>query len=168
LHWRGAHPLAETVRAFERLQADGKIRHWGVSNFDTDDMAELWEVAGGGACATNQVLYNVQTRGPEWDLMPKLKARDVPLMAYCPIAQGALPTGTALDEVGTRHGVDRYVVALAWLLAHGGVIAIPKAVRPAHVEANAKARELRLSPEDLALIDRDFPPPTRKEPLAIV
>ncbi|TVQ34923.1 MAG: aldo/keto reductase [Geminicoccaceae bacterium] len=167
LHWRGAYPLAETVRAFERLQADGKIRHWGVSNFDTDDMEELWDLAGGSACAANQVLYNVAVRGPEWDLMPKLKAKDVPLMAYSPVQQGSLRAGTALDAVAERHGVDAYAVALAWLLAHGGVIAIPKAVRPDHVMANAKALELRLSADDLALIDRDFPPPSQKEPLAL-
>ncbi len=168
LHWRGAYPLAETVRAFERLQADGKIRHWGVSNFDTDDMAELWDVEGGAACATDQVLYNVGRRGPEWDLLPKLKARDVPAMAYSPIEQGRLAAGTALDAVAARHGIDRFAVALAWLLAHPGVIAIPKAVTPDHVAANAKARDVRLTAEDLEAIDADFPPPRRKRPLEML
>ena len=168
LHWRGSYPLAETVRAFERLQADGKIRHWGVSNFDTDDMAELWDLAGGDACATDQVLYNVGRRGPEWDLLPKLKAKDVPVMAYSPIEQGRLPGGTALDRVAAAHGVDRYAVALAWLLAHGGVIAIPKAVTHDHVAANARVLGLKLTPDDLAQIDRDFPPPTRKRPLEML
>ncbi len=168
LHWRGSYPLAETARAFERLQADGKIRHWGVSNFDTDDMAELWDLAGGDACATDQVLYNVGRRGPEWDLLPKLKAKDVPVMAYSPIEQGRLPGGTALDRVAAAHGVDRYAVALAWLLAHGGVIAIPKAVTHDHVAANARVLGLKLTPDDLAQIDRDFPPPTRKRPLEML
>jgi diketogulonate reductase-like aldo/keto reductase len=168
LHWRGSYPLAETVRGFERLLADGKIRRWGVSNFDTDDMAELWDLAGGEACATDQVLYNLSRRGPEWDLLPKLKVKDVPVMAYSPIEQGRLAKRPALDEVARRHGVDAFAVALAWLLARDGVIAIPKAVRLPHVEANAKARDLRLTPEDLAAIDTAFPPPTRKRPLEML
>ena len=168
LHWRGSQPLAETVAAFTRLQEAGKIRHWGVSNFDTDDVEELWALPGGRACATNQVLYNVVHRGAAFDLLPWQRERGVPLMAYSPIEQRRLPKGTALDAIGERHGVDAVAVALAWLLAQDGVVAIPKAVHPEHVEANARAADLVLTADDVAAIDRVFPPPTRKRPLAML
>ena len=168
LHWRGAYPLAETVAAFERLQRDGKIRHWGVSNLDADEMAELAAEPGGAACAANQVLYNPQRRGIEWDLLPWCREHGVPVMAYSPIEQGRLPTGGALGEIARAHGCSAFQVALAWVLAQPGVLAIPKAARPEHVEANARAAELSLSPAELALIDRSFPPPTKKRPLAML
>jgi diketogulonate reductase-like aldo/keto reductase len=165
LHWRGAHPLAETVAAFERLRAAGKIRHWGVSNFDTDDMTELAGVADGGRCATNQVMYNLQRRGIEWSLLPWCRGRGLPVMAYSPIEQGRLGRHPALDAVAEAHGVGAYQVALAWMLARPGVIAIPKATALDHVEANRKALDLALTAEDLARLDQAFPPPRRKQPL---
>ena len=168
LHWRGAHPLAETVAAFERLQRDGKIRYWGVSNLDADEMGELAAVPGGGACAANQVLYNPQRRGIEWDLLPWCRERGVPVMAYSPIEQGRLPTGGALGEIARAHGCSAFQVALAWVLAQPGVLAIPKAARPEHVAANARAAAIALSAAELAMIDRSFPPPTRKRPLAML
>lgn len=166
LHWRGRYPLAETVEAFEALREAGKIRHWGVSNLDTDDMEELAGVS--GDCAANQILYNVTRRGVEFDLLPWCARNAVPVMAYSPIEQGRLPAGGALDAIGKRHGVDRFAVALAWVLRQPGVIAIPKAVRPEHVDANRKAADLVLTAEDLAEIDRAFPPPRRKQPLAML
>ena len=168
LHWRGAHPLAETVAAFERLQRDGKIRHWGVSNIDADEMEELAAEPGGAACAANQVLYNPQRRGIEWDLLPWCRERGVPVMAYSPIEQGRLPTGGALGEIARAHGCSAFQVALAWVLAQPGVLAIPKAARPEHVAANARAAAIALSAAELAMIDRSFPPPTRKRPLAML
>jgi diketogulonate reductase-like aldo/keto reductase len=168
LHWPGSIPLAETVAGFEALARAGKIRHWGVSNFDTGDMEELFAVPGGNACATNQILYNLSRRGPEHDLMPWLAARGVPAMAYSPIEQGRLPTAGVLGEIGRRHGRGPFQVALAWVLAQPGVVAIPKAARPEHVDANAKALDLELTAEDLAAIDREFPPPRRKTPLAML
>jgi diketogulonate reductase-like aldo/keto reductase len=165
LHWRGSHPLAETVDAFEALRRAGHIRHWGVSNLDTSDMEELWRVADGRNCAANQILYNLTRRGPEYDLLPWCQERGVPVMAYSPIEQGRLPEGGALAEVAARHGVDRFTVALAWLLARPGVIAIPKSARLEHVTANRRALDLVLTSEDHGMLDAAFPPPTRKRPL---
>jgi diketogulonate reductase-like aldo/keto reductase len=163
LHGRGGHPLAETVAAFERLRRDGKIRHWGVSNLHLDEMAELLAVPSGARCATDQVPYNPSRRGIERDLLPWCRERGVPVMAYSPLEQGRLPTGGVLGEVGRRHGRSPFQVALAWVLAQPGVVAIPKAARPEHVEANAKALELELTPDDLAAIDRSFPPPAGQQ-----
>jgi diketogulonate reductase-like aldo/keto reductase len=168
LHWRGARPLAETVAAFERLRREGKIRHWGVSNLDKGEMEELSGVPGGRRCATDQVLYNPSRRGIEWDLLPWCREHGMPVMAYSPIEQGRLPTAGVLGEIGRRHGRGPFQVALAWVLAQPGVVAIPKAVRPEHVEANANALDLELTAEDLAAIDREFPPPRRKTPLAML
>ena len=164
LHWRGSHPFEDTIAGFEALQAAGKIRHWGVSNLDTDDMEELLE-AGGRACAANQVLYNPGRRGPEFDLFPALRQQGIPVMAYSPIEQARLPRGGALGKVAAKHGVDPYQVALAWVMRAGDVIAIPKASRPEHVRANVESAALRLDADDLAAIDADFPPPRRKRPL---
>jgi diketogulonate reductase-like aldo/keto reductase len=168
LHWRGSVPLAETVHAFERLQRDGKIRHWGVSNFDAADIDELWRTPGGRGGAANQVYYSASRRGVEFDLLPRQRERGLPLMAYCPLDQGLLAGDETLAAIGARHEASAAQVAIAWLLAQPGVIAIPKAVRPGHVRALAAARELRLDAADLALIDRRFPPPQRALPLAIV
>ncbi|MFG1433032.1 aldo/keto reductase [Xanthobacter sp. V2C-8] len=167
LHWRGEHPLEETIAGFEALQQAGKIRHWGVSNFDMADMEEL-RTAGGGACAANQVLYNPSRRGPEFDLLPWLSDAGIPAMAYSPIEQGRLPREGALGRIARKHGVDPFQVALAWVMRRPDVIAIPKATRIAHVEANARARDIVLDPEDLAEIDRDFPPPARKAELEVI
>jgi diketogulonate reductase-like aldo/keto reductase len=168
LHWRGGVPLAETVAGFEDLVRAGKIRRWGVSNFDTDDMRELFAVPGGEARATNQVLYNVTRRGPAFDLIPWMAERAMPLMAYSPVEQGRLPRGGALDAIARKHGVGPFQVALAWLLRQPGVIAIPKAGRAEHVRDNHRALALDLDAEDLARIDAAFPPPARKRPLEML
>lgn len=159
LHWRGGIPLSETVEAFETLRQQGKIRRWGVSNLDTDDMKELLSVPGGNACATDQVLYNLTRRGPEWDLLPWCRDKGIPVMAYSPIEQGRIPAKGALGAIADRLDATPFQVALAWVLAQEGVVAIPKASDPEHVKANRAAADLVLTPEDLAELDRDFPPP---------
>jgi len=169
LHWRGSVPLAETVEAFEALKRAGKIRRWGVSNFDTDDMEELAAIADDRTCAVNQVLYNPEHRGIEFDLMPWQRERGIPLMAYSPLGQGGrLLRAQALAEVAARHGATPAQIALAWALRDGDVIAIPKAGSRRHAEENAGAAEIVLTPEDLAAIDAAFPPPRRKAPLAMI
>ena len=168
LHWRGSVPLAETVGAFEQLRRDGKIRHWGVSNFDAADMAELWQSPAGRACAVNQIYYSASRRGAEFNLLPWQRERGVPTMAYCPLDQGQLAGDRTLGEIGARHGASAAQVAIAWLLAQPGVIAIPKAVQPEHVRALVAAADVTLDAADLARIDRHFPPPKRAQPLAIV
>ncbi|WP_421684142.1 aldo/keto reductase [Stutzerimonas urumqiensis] len=166
LHWRGQYPLEETVEAFERLKAQGKILRWGVSNFDVDDMEALPRVAD---CATNQVLYNPSERGIEFDLLPWCQARAMPVMAYCPVGEGGrLLRHPALLDVARRLGASPAQVALAWELRQPGVIAIPKAVEHEHLRANAAAAELSLSEEELAIIDTAFAPPARKQPLHMV
>ena len=167
LHWRGSVPLAETVERMEALVAAGKILRWGVSNLDLRDMDELVRV-GGGACATDQVLYNLTERGIEFDLLPALKRRRIPIMAYSPVGQGRLPRSAGLSTVAARHGVSVFQVALAWLLRDPQVIAIPKAASLGHVRENLAAAGLTLSDEDLQAIDADFPPPMRATPLAML
>ena len=168
LHWRGSVPLEETVAGFEELRRSGKIRHWGVSNFDADDMEELLTVPAGENCATDQVLYNVTRRGPEFDLIPWMTARGMPLMAYSPIEQGRLPRGGALQAIARKYEASPFQIALAWLLNRAGVIAIPKASSVQHVRENRKALEIPLTPEDLAAIDAEFPAPKRKRPLEMI
>lgn len=164
LHWPGDVPLEETIAGFEDLQAAGKIRGWGVSNFDTSDMEELME-AGGASCQTNQILYNLVRRGPEFELMPRLAEKRIPTMAYSPIEQGSLPQTGALQSVARKHGVKPYQVALAWVLRRDDVIAIPKAGTLEHVRQNRAAADLALDAEDCAALDREYPPPRRKRPL---
>lgn len=164
LHWPGRVPYAETVRAFEALQAAGKIRHYGVSNLDTDDLAE-WFDAGGDACATDQVIYNPTRRGVEFDLLPWCRGRGMPVMAYSPLEQGRLSRDNVLARVGERHGVSASQVSLAWVLRDPNVIAIPKSANPDRIDANIAALDIRLSDEDLAEIDAAFPPPDRKHSL---
>ncbi len=168
LHWRGRYPLAETLEAFAELVRAGKIRYWGVSNFDTDDMAELTGLPGGAAVATNQVLYNLSRRGIEYDLLPWCRERRIPIMAYSPIEQGRILGNPALRRVAARHGATPAQVALAWLLRQKDVMVIPKAGRPEHVRENRAALDLELTAEDLAELDRAFPPPTRKVPLEML
>jgi diketogulonate reductase-like aldo/keto reductase len=168
LHWPGSYPLAETVAGFERLVRDGKIRRWGVSNFDLDGMAEIWDLAGGAACATDQVLYNLARRGIEHDLLPACRARGMPVMAYSPLEQWRLKKRSVLDAIGRRHGASAFQVALAWTLRTDGVISIPKATDPGHLRENLAALDLRLTARDLAEIDAAFPPPTRPTPLAML
>ncbi|MFD9899237.1 aldo/keto reductase [Mesorhizobium sp. NPDC059025] len=166
LHWRGGVPLAETVEAFEALMAAGKIGHWGVSNFDVDDMQELTRVSNG--VQTNQVLYNLESRGIEFDLLPASQRAGIPVMAYSPIGQGGFAGDDRLAAIAGRHGVSTTQVALAWVLRHEGVIAIPKAVRPEHVRANRAAADLVLTKADLAELDAVFSPPRRKVPLEMI
>ncbi|RKR07544.1 diketogulonate reductase-like aldo/keto reductase [Kushneria sinocarnis] len=177
LHWRGGTPLEETLEAFEQLIGDGKIARWGVSNLDTDDMQELLGLSGGRACQTNQLLYNLGSRGIEYDLLPTLTEHDIPVMAYCPVAQGGrqsrhLTDSDAVRAVADRHRVSPTQVLLAWTIREQGgqhpVMAIPKAVRPEHVRDNAAALTLELDDEDLARLDEAFPPPARKQRLDIV
>jgi diketogulonate reductase-like aldo/keto reductase len=167
LHWPGPHPLEHTIEAFEELRGAGKIRQWGVSNFDVDEMTALID-AGGEGCATNQVLYNLTRRGPEFDLLPWCADRSIPIMAYSPLEQGRLMGEGALDEVAARHGVTAMQVALAWVLRDPNVIAIPKAAETAHVRQNRAAVDLVLDINDLAILDAAFPPPNRKQPLELL
>ncbi|WP_203070517.1 aldo/keto reductase [Falsiroseomonas ponticola] len=167
LHWRGGVPLAETVAAMERAIAQGKIARWGVSNLDVDDLEELGAAL--ADCATDQVLWNLEARGVEFDLLPFCAGRGMPVMAYSPIGQGgALLRSPALKAVAARHGVTAAQVALAFVLARPGVIAIPKAADPGHVRQNAAARDLVLTADDMAVLDAAFPPPRRKRALAML
>jgi len=168
LHWRGRTPFAETIAAFEALQDAGKIRHWGVSNMDVDDMREIARAPGGEAMATNQVLYNMTRRGIEFDLLPQAQARALPLMAYSPIEQGRLTEYPEVQDIAERHGVTPAQVALAWVLRQEGVIAIPKASTPAHVRENRAALDLQLTAEDLEELDDMFPPPDGPESLEMI
>lgn len=167
LHWRGNVPLAETVEAMERLVEAGKIARWGVSNLDTDDMRELL-AAGGEACATNQILYNLSRRGPEFELLPWLHRRSVPVMAYSPVEQGRLVGNLALKDIADRRNVTPAQVALAWLLRQQDVIAIPKASSVAHLRDNRAAADIALDDEDLAALGRAFPKPRRSRPLEML
>jgi diketogulonate reductase-like aldo/keto reductase len=168
LHWRGSVPLAETVEAFERLRAGGKVRHWGVSNFDAADMRRLHALGGGDACAANQVYYSLGRRGVEFDLLPWHRRHGIATMAYCPLDEGKLARSAALAAIARRHAASAAQVAIAWLLRQPGVIAIPKAGRIAHVDENLAAAGLALTAQDLADIDRAYPPPDSPTPLAIV
>jgi len=167
LHWRGGHPLGETVAAFESLRERGRIRAWGVSNFDVDDMDELWSAADGPHCVANQVYYSASERGIEFDLLPAQRRRSVATMAYCPIDQGALASDPTLTEIGGRLGASAAQVALAWVLRQPDVIAIPKAGRERHLRENLAAAALTLTDPDLAAIDARFAPPRRKQRLAM-
>src|SRR5207302_9436366 len=161
LHWRGSVPLAETIEGFERLKRDGKIRYHGVSNFDRADMAQWVALKGGEAVAADQVLYNLTRRGPEWDLLPWCRERGIAIMAYTPLGQGSLLGNRALAEVARRRNATRAQIALAWLLRQDGTIVIPKAARADHMRENRGALDVVLSEEDLAALDRAFPPPRR-------
>lgn len=167
LHWRGSVPLAETVEAMEALRSAGKIRHWGVSNLDTADMAELVG-AGGDGCVTDQILYNLTRRGPEHDLLPWLADHAMPVMAYSPVEQGRLIAYPALARVAETIGATPAQVALAWTLRRDGTIAIPKAGTEAHVRDNRAAADLILSDTDLAALDAAFPRPRGRGPLEML
>jgi diketogulonate reductase-like aldo/keto reductase len=168
LHWRGPAPLDETLDGFATLIDQGKIRHWGVSNFDRTDMDELLGVAGGEAVATDQVLYNLSRRAIECDLLPWCEDRRLPIMAYSPIEQGRLLDHPSLRAVAERHDATPAQVALAWVLRHDGVVTVPKAGTPAHVRQNCGALELELAEEDLHELDLAFPPPTGRQPLEML
>ncbi|ESW69264.1 hypothetical protein X773_28380 [Mesorhizobium sp. LSJC285A00] len=168
LHWPGSVPLGETVEAFEALKKAGKIRHWGVSNFDTDEMEELTGLSSGDHVQTNQVLYNLSRRGPEFDLAPWSRQRGIPLMAYSPVEQGALARNSRLETIAARHNATPAQIALAWVMAQPGVIAIPKASSQEHVRQNVAALDIELEAEDFVELDRAFPPPTRKRGLEMI
>jgi diketogulonate reductase-like aldo/keto reductase len=168
LHWQGSHPLADTVAAFEKLKADGKIRHWGVSNFDVEDMADLRAVAKGANCASNQVLYHLGSRGIDFDLVADCARHGEMIMAYSPLGQGAILGHHALTAVARKHGVAPSAVAIAWTMRHPHVVSIPKASNLAHVRENFAAADLVLDADDLAALDAAFPPPTRKRSLGML
>jgi diketogulonate reductase-like aldo/keto reductase len=166
LHWRGSIPLQETLSAFEDLRQTGKIRSFGVSNFDKPDMEQIMELPGGDGTATNQVLYNLQRRGIEWDLLPWCRQRRIPVIAYSPIEQGRLLA--SLRPFGERRGLSPAQVALAWVLSQEGIIAIPKASNIQHVLENRSAAEIVLSEEDQTELDALYPRPGGKVPLEML
>ena len=173
LHWRGSHPLQDTVAALQALVAAGKIRHWGVSNFDVDDLEELATVlrkrdAAAPACATNQVYYSLSERGPEFSLLPWMRERQMPLMAYSPIDQGVLAGDAALAAVARSRGLTAAQVALAWITSQPGVLAIPKAGTLQHLQQNLAAGKVELDDAERQAIEARFPRPVRKTPLAMI
>ncbi len=167
LHWRGTVPLDQTLEAFNALQRQGKIRYWGVSNFDIADMTELVSLTEASAVAINQVLYNLMRRGIEFDLIPWCRSRGIPIMAYSPLEQGRLLTNRTVKAIASRLDATAAQVALAWVVKQG-VAAIPKAARFEHVRENREAIGIRLSEDDLAALDEAFPPPTHKTSLEMI
>ena len=168
LHWPSPTPLQETINAFRDLQLSGKIRYFGLSNFSANEMAECYRCNGGEGLATNQILYNLSRRGVEWDLMPECRKRGVPIMAYSPLEQGRLEKSQVLSLLATRHGVKPLQIALAWVLAQENVIAIPKSVRPEHIDQNLETLDITLDSSDYLLLDQTFPRPTGPSPLEIL
>jgi diketogulonate reductase-like aldo/keto reductase len=167
LHWRGSIPLSETLEALQHLKQAGKILDYGVSNFDTDDMEEALSLPGGDAIATNQVLYNLMNRGIEWDLLPWCKERKIPIMAYSPVEIKAFVNHPQLTAIASQHNATTTQIALNWLLRQDNVISIPKATNLNHIKENRAALDLNLTRENIEEIDRLFPPPKRKQTLAI-
>ena len=168
LHWRGNEPFSETLEAFTQLQRAGKIRHYGVSNLDLNDLREWWQCAGGDAMVTNQLLYNLSRRGIEWDLLPWLREQRVPLMAYSPLEQARLLQKKPLADFARRHGLTVAQVALAWLLANDDVIVIPKSGNRARIEENATALDITLTAAQRAELDGLFPPPAGPQALEML
>lgn len=173
LHWRGNYSLAETVEVMETLIRQGKIRRWGVSNLDYGDMQELMQVSGGNACATNQVLYHLASRGIEYDLLPWCQQQAIPVMAYCPLAQaGRLRDGlmenSVVQQIAEAHRASAAQILLAWVIRHQGVMAIPKASSIKHVEENAAALAIVLIDDEMRQLDAAFPAPKGKTPLDVV
>lgn len=168
LHWEGHVPLEETVEAFRELVDEGMIARWGVSNLDLDAMERLMQIDGGADCAANQLLYNLGSRGVEFDLLPWMQARDMPMMAYSPLGRGGLLEHPLILDIANRHSASPAQVALAAVLRHDGVVAIPKASSVEHVEANADALEIQFDLEDLERLDLAFPPPNQPVPLDII
>ncbi|EPK7283806.1 aldo/keto reductase [Citrobacter farmeri] len=173
LHWSGNFSFAETVGAMETLIAQGKIRHWGVSNLDVDDMQALWQVPGGKRCATNQVLYHLASRGIEYDLLPWCQQHQLPVMAYSPLAQaGRLRSGLlnhpVVNEIAHAHSASAAQILLAWVISHQGVMAIPKAASAEHVQQNAAALNITLSAQELTALDKAYPAPKGKTALDMV
>jgi len=168
LHWEGRVPLEETVDAFQELVDEGMIARWGVSNLDLRTMERLVDIDGGNDCAANQLLYNLGSRGVEFDVLPWMQARDMPMMAYSPLGRGGLLEHPLIVDIANRHDASPAQVALAAVLRHDGVIAIPKAASIEHVEANADALEIQFDVEDVERLDHAFPPPTHETPLDII
>ena len=168
LHWRGSIPLAETLEGFQRLERDGKIRHHGVSNFDRSDMEEWVALRGGETVAADQVLYNLSRRGPEWDLVPWCREHGVAVMAYTPLGQGSMLGNRGLAEIARRRDTTPAQIALAWLLRQEGTIVIPKASHAEHVRENRGALDVELTEDDLAALDRAFPPPKGRSSLGML
>jgi diketogulonate reductase-like aldo/keto reductase len=168
LHWRGQVPLAETLEAFDELLRKGKIRYWGVSNFDINDLVELVGLAGGPKVQSDQVLYNLMRRGIEFDLMPWCERHHIPIMAYSPLEQSRLLGDPVLRRIAERYAATPAQIALAWVLRKDQVIAIPKASTPGHVKQNRIALDIPLSLSDLAELDKAFPPPTERHPLEMI
>ena len=168
LHWPGNVPLHETVRSFGDLQRDGKIRHWGVSNFDPTLMQALWDLPGGAHAQTDQVLYNLARRGIEWDLLPWLRQHRLPVMAYSPVDEGRLLRKRGLVEFARQHAMTPAQVAIAWLIARDGVIAIPKTAHRERLRENVAALEKPLSAAHLRELDLLFAPPQGPGPLVMI
>ncbi len=168
LHWRGRPRLEETLAGFQALLDKGAIRYFGVSNFDVDDMEELFALPGGDACATNQVVYNLSRRGIEYGLVPWSREHRVPIMAYSPIEQGRLGSNRTLAAIAARHDATPAQIALAWVLRQGDMMVIPKASNAAHVRDNRAALDIALTEADLAELDLTFPPPKSPRPLELL
>ncbi|MGN1283275.1 MAG: aldo/keto reductase [Limosilactobacillus sp.] len=173
LHWRGSVPLTETVEELEAMVKKGKIRHWGVSNFDVADLHELWQLPGGQNYLANEDLYNLDERGIEFDLIPLMTSRHLPLIAYSPLAQadtisGRLTTDPLLLELAANHHASVYQIMLAWTLRNGNVLSIPKAATPRHALDNVQALQITFTPDELAALNKRFPAPTSKQPLATI
>ena len=171
-HWRGMVPLSETVSELQALQNEGLIRSWGVSNFDLDDMQELWQLPEGQNCVVNEDLYNLETRGIEYSLLPWQREHHVPLIAYSPLGRGPKMGSTmmkneAVLQVAEKHQASAYQILLAWVMQQPDVLAIPKSSSSKHLLSNLKALDIELTPEDLQILEKAYPKPERKEPLAI-
>lgn len=172
-HWRGSAPLAETIAELDRMKQIGKIKAWGVSNFDVADMEELWELPAGKYAAVNEDLYNIEERGIEYDLLPWQDEHQVPLIAYSPVGGKQNELGTSMltnqvvREIADQHDVTPYVLLLAWIIRNGQTIAIPQTNNPEHATANMQATKLELTPAELKRLDQEYPKPNHKVPLAI-
>ena len=171
-HWRGMVPLSETVSELQALQKEGLIRSWGVSNFDIDDMEELWQLPEGQNCVVNEDLYNLETRGIEYSLLPWQREHHVPLIAYSPLGRGPKMGSTmmkneAVLQVAEEHEASAYQILLAWVMHQPDVLAIPKSSSSKHLLSNLKALDIELTPEDLQILEQAYPKPEHKEPLAI-
>lgn len=172
-HWRGSVPLAETIAELDRMKQIGKIKAWGVSNFDVADMEELWELPAGKYAAVNEDLYNIEERGIEYDLLPWQDEHQVPLIAYSPVGGKQNELGTSMltnqvvREIADQHDVIPYVLLLAWIIRNGQTIAIPQTNNPEHATANMQATKLELTPAELKRLDQEYPKPNHKVPLAI-
>ena len=168
LHWEGRYPLEETIDAFEKLKKSGKIKHWGVSNFDTDLMESLFDNQNGNLCATDQVLYNLSRRGPEFDLLPWCKKHNLPVMAYSPIEQSRLLSNEILARIAEKHNASASQIALGWILQNQHIIPIPKASTVEHVKDNFRSLEVQFTEEDNQMLDKVFPAPKRKVSLEMI